>query len=275
MTCHWRHRVHAQALGRPARNAAPRARRPAPTQNLLRRGARSGRRSCLAGPCLTAGVGRRTARACVPRRISKGEIDVCHCRVARLSRISPRRELKIALGCHWSGKSDRGALLAVAADLRTKTSQPGWRIRSKRSDMARQLVAPTACGGQRSFSSTGGPATCGPCSSRFAIQSWRARYGTWALMPRTSLPCPRPPRSGDLILIFTAAWAGIPLPSRSNAMAGVKGAHFRKRLLDRQSLGADFRNRCGECSFPPSGSHPISRCSSFFPRHGGSPRLRP
>lgn len=38
-------------------------------------------------------------------------------------RIGPRRELKTALERYWSGKSDRGALLAVAADLRAKTWQ--------------------------------------------------------------------------------------------------------------------------------------------------------
>ncbi len=36
-------------------------------------------------------------------------------------RIGPRRELKIALEHYWSGKSERGALLSVAADLRAKT----------------------------------------------------------------------------------------------------------------------------------------------------------
>ena len=33
-------------------------------------------------------------------------------------RIGPRRELKTALERYWSGKSDRGALLAAAAELR-------------------------------------------------------------------------------------------------------------------------------------------------------------
>jgi len=36
-------------------------------------------------------------------------------------RIGPRRELKTALERYWSGKSDRGALLEVAADLRAQT----------------------------------------------------------------------------------------------------------------------------------------------------------
>ncbi|MBP0492645.1 5-methyltetrahydropteroyltriglutamate--homocysteine S-methyltransferase [Roseomonas indoligenes] len=36
-------------------------------------------------------------------------------------RIGPRRELKTALESYWSGKSDRAALLAVAAGLRAKT----------------------------------------------------------------------------------------------------------------------------------------------------------
>lgn len=36
-------------------------------------------------------------------------------------RIGPRRELKTALESYWSGKSDHAALLAVAADLRSKT----------------------------------------------------------------------------------------------------------------------------------------------------------
>jgi len=35
-------------------------------------------------------------------------------------RIGPRRELKTALESHWSGKTDAGALLAVAAELRAK-----------------------------------------------------------------------------------------------------------------------------------------------------------
>ncbi|MBI0539428.1 5-methyltetrahydropteroyltriglutamate--homocysteine S-methyltransferase [Roseomonas sp. KE2513] len=36
-------------------------------------------------------------------------------------RIGPRRELKTTLERYWSGKSDQGALLAVAADLRART----------------------------------------------------------------------------------------------------------------------------------------------------------
>ena len=35
-------------------------------------------------------------------------------------RIGPRRELKTALESYWSGKTDQAALLAAAADLRSK-----------------------------------------------------------------------------------------------------------------------------------------------------------
>src|SRR5690349_11563275 len=106
----------ACALGRPDSSSDPRARRPAPTHNVLRRGVRAAARATRGSCCAAAPV---RPSAALPKNRLEAAMTVTVA-ILGFPRIGPRRELKTALESHWAGKSDAAALLATAAELRAK-----------------------------------------------------------------------------------------------------------------------------------------------------------